>query len=117
LDIGQWLRGDDEFERLICGEDEFSILCAWHGGSWAQPILERNSVEGLMLETTWKVIRKYVTMIIIAGYRNMGIPLGFTFGAAESVELYEQHFGAFNHLFEINLSHYILESDEGSALC
>jgi hypothetical protein len=70
-----------------------------------------------MLDTSWKVIRKYATTTIMSVYRNVWIPLGFTFGAAETVELYEQHFGAFNCLFGINLSHYILESDQGSALC
>jgi hypothetical protein len=58
LDIGQWLRGDDEFERLIHGEDEFSILHGWYVSPWTQSILKRNSVDGLMLDTTWKVIRK-----------------------------------------------------------
>jgi hypothetical protein len=47
----------------------------------------------------------------------VGVPLGFAFGAAETVELSEQHFGAFNHLFGIDLSHYILESDQYLALC
>jgi hypothetical protein len=95
LDFGQWLRGDDEFERLIRGEDEFSILRGWYVSPWAQSILEKKSVDGLMLDTTFKVIRKDVTTIITAVYRNVAIPLGFAFGAAETVELYEQHFGAF----------------------
>jgi hypothetical protein len=111
------LRGDDEFERLIRGEDGFSILRGWHMSPWAQSILERNSVDGLMLDTTWRIIRKSVTRVIMAVYRNMGAPLGFAFGAAETVELYEQHFAALNHLFGIDLSHYNLESDQGSALC
>jgi hypothetical protein len=70
-----------------------------------------------MLDTTRNVIRKYATTIIMALYRNVGVPLGFAFGAVETVELYEQHFGAFIHLFGIDLSHYIIESDQGSALC
>jgi E3 ubiquitin-protein ligase DOA10 len=69
-----------------------------------------------MLDTTWRIIRKSVTTVIMAVYRNMGAPLGFAFGAAETVELYEQHFAALNHLFGINLNHYNLESDQGSAL-
>jgi hypothetical protein len=52
LDIEQWLRGDREFERLICGEGEFSVLRGWYVSPWAQSILERNSVDGLMLDTT-----------------------------------------------------------------
>jgi hypothetical protein len=70
-----------------------------------------------MLDTTWKVIRKSVTTIIIAVYRIVGVPLRFAFGDPETVELYEQHFGASNHLTGIDHSHYILELDQGSALC
>jgi hypothetical protein len=73
-------------------------------------------VDGLVLDTTWKVIRKCVTTIIMAVDRNVKVPLGFTFGAAETVEFYEQHFGVFNGLFGIEASHYILRSDHGSAL-
>jgi hypothetical protein len=68
-------------------------------------------VDGLMLAKTWKVIRTYVTTVTMAVYRNVGLPLGFAFGAAETMEFYEQHFTAFNHLFGIYLRHYILELD------
>jgi hypothetical protein len=62
-------------------------------------------------------LQRLVTTIIMAVYRNMAVSLGFTFGAAETVGLYEQHFGAFNALVGIDLSYCILESDQGSALC
>jgi hypothetical protein len=117
LDIGQWLQGDDEFDRLIRSENEFLIVRGRYVSAWAQSIFERNSVDGLVLDTTWKVIRKYVTTIMMAVYRNVEDPLRFAFGAAETIELYEQHFGAFSHLFGIDFSHYILKSDQGSALC
>jgi hypothetical protein len=58
LNIGQFLRGDDESERLIRGEDEFSVLRGWYVSPWTQSILDRNSMDGLMLDMTWKVIRK-----------------------------------------------------------
>jgi hypothetical protein len=49
-------------------------------------------------------------------FRNAGIPLGFTFGVAETAELYEQHYAAFRELFDLDLSTYVLESDQGAAL-
>jgi hypothetical protein len=42
-----------------------------------------------MLDMTWHVLRQYVTAIIMAAYCNVSVPLGFVFGAAEVVELYE----------------------------
>jgi hypothetical protein len=46
-------------------------------------------MDGLMLDTTWEIIRKDVTTIIMAVCRNVGFPLGFAFGAAETVQLYD----------------------------
>jgi hypothetical protein len=70
-----------------------------------------------MLDTTWRVLRQYVTAILMAVYRNVGIPHGFAFAVAETVELYQEHYTAFERLFTIDLRRYILESDQGSALC
>jgi hypothetical protein len=52
----------------------------------------------------------------MAVYRNVAVPLGFAFGVAETVELYDQYYGAFAQLFCIELQKYILDLDQGSAL-
>jgi hypothetical protein len=74
------------------------------------------SIDGLMLDTTWHVLRQYVTSLLMAVYRNVAVPLGFTFGVAETVDLYNQHYGAFAQLFGFELQKYILKSDQGSTL-
>jgi hypothetical protein len=79
--------------------------------------LEGNNVQALMLDTKWKVIRKCATVIIMAVYRNVGIPLEFAFGAVETKELDEQYCAALMRLFAIDLSRLILESGQASALC
>jgi hypothetical protein len=68
-------------------------------------------VDELMFDMTWKVIRKYVTAIVMAVYRNVRIPLPFAFGLAEAIELYEQHDGAFMDLVGIDPSRDILDTD------
>jgi hypothetical protein len=78
------------------------------------------SIDGLMLDTTWHVLGQYVTSLLMAVYRNVAVPLGFAFGVAETVDLYNQHYGAFAQLFGIELQKYIMESDQYStvsALC
>jgi hypothetical protein len=55
--------------------------------------------------------------LVMAVYCNVGIPLGFSFGVAETVELYQQQCPAFADLFVIDLRQYVVESDQGSALC
>jgi hypothetical protein len=74
------------------------------------------SIDGLMLDTTWHVLRQFVTSLLMAVYRNVAVPLGFAFGVAETVDVYDEHSGAFTQLFGIELQKHILESDQGSAL-
>jgi hypothetical protein len=74
-------------------------------------------MDRLMLNTTWNVIRKHVATIIMVIDPNVRVPLRFAFGAAETMGLFEQRFEAFTHRFGIDLNHYILESDQVSALC
>jgi hypothetical protein len=46
---------------------------------------------------------------------NVGVPLGFSIGVAENMELYQQQYTAFAELFAIDLRQYAVESNQGSA--
>jgi hypothetical protein len=52
----------------------------------------------------------------MAVYCDVGVRLGFSFGIAETVELYQQQYTTFAELFAIDLRQYVVESDQGSAL-
>lgn len=47
---------------------------------------------------------------------NVGIPIAMSFGPAETIELYEIFFKTFKTLFDVNLSDFIIESDQGGEL-
>jgi hypothetical protein len=81
----------------------------------AQSISQLNTTDGLMLDTTWYVLRQCVASLLMAVYGNVAVPIGFAFGVAETVDLYNQQYGVFAQLFGIELQKYILESDQGSA--
>ena len=84
---------------------------------FAKSILQSgDTVKGILLDTTWKVMPMYVTSIIMAATMNIGIPLGFAFGSGEDKKLYEKHFEAFSQQTGINLARFVIESDQGSAL-
>jgi hypothetical protein len=68
-----------------------------------------------MLDTTWMVMRQYVTSILIAVSRNTATALAYAFGPAETVNQYNLIFTAFSQ-YGISLSTFILESDQGSSL-
>jgi hypothetical protein len=68
-----------------------------------------------MLDTTWTVMRQCVTSIPVAVSRNTAIALAFRFGPAETVDQYNLILTAFSR-YGIDLSTFILESDQGSSL-
>lgn len=115
LDLGPHLHGDS-FEVVDRAGQSFSILRGIYVSPWARSILANNAIDGLMLDTTWRILRQYVTAILMAVVCNVGIPLGFAFGASETTELYEAHYNCFRDLFGIDLGTYVLESDQGAAL-
>lgn len=91
------------------------------GGVYISPfaksiLMSGDIIKGLLLDTTWKVMPMYVTSIIMASTMNIGIPIGLAFGSCEDKSLYERHFKAFSEQCGIELSKFVIESDQGSAL-
>lgn len=91
------------------------------GGVYISPLAKSilqagDTIKGILLDTTWRVMPMYVTSIIMGASMNIGIPLGFSFGSTEDKKLYEKHFAAFEEQTGINLAKFTIESDQGSAL-
>jgi hypothetical protein len=66
-----------------------------------------------MMHAIWSVIRDYVTAMIIAVSRNTAIPLALPFGSIEDSDLYEMFWSMFSTQFGIELSSFVLVSDQG----
>jgi hypothetical protein len=69
-----------------------------------------------MMDTTGSIMRQYVTVTMIAISHNMAMPLAFSFGPVEGAEIYDTFYKCFIELFDIDLSRFTLESDQGSGL-
>jgi hypothetical protein len=41
-----------------------------------------NTIDGLMLDTTWHVLTQYVTSLLMLVYEKVAAPLGFAFGVS-----------------------------------
>jgi hypothetical protein len=108
----------DRMERWIVDGQEYSIMAGSYIHDLAPHIIRnilQNQIDGLMLDTTWDVMRQYVAAIMVAISRNTAIALGFAFGPAETIELYEQFYTEFAK-HGIDLSDYVFEADQGPAL-
>jgi hypothetical protein len=102
LETSKQVHGDN-FETVLRDSETYSILGGWYLSPWSRSILEDNAIDGLILDTTWHVLRQYVTALIMAVYCKVGVPLGFSFGVAETVELYQQQYTSFAEVFAIDL--------------
>jgi hypothetical protein len=103
LELGRRIPGE-RFEVVVRGGEEYSILRGCYVSPWGRSILQDNEIDGLVLDTTWHVLRQQVTAIIMGAYCNVGVPLAFAFGVAETRELSEHRYTAFAELFGIDLS-------------
>jgi hypothetical protein len=68
------------------------------------------------MDTRWRVIRLYVGSILTVVIAAVGIPIALSFGLAEDTSLYDAFYTTLKSLFDIHLSTFIIESDQGSAL-
>ena len=108
----------DSFDSIIVDGNKYSVVNGIYITPYTVSILKNNPtiLNGLMLDTTWKVMYNYVTSILVASVCNVSVPLGFSFGKSETKDEYQLLFSFFKSKLNIDLSNYIIESDQGSAL-
>ena len=85
---------------------------------FAKSIFEDNEeiADGLLMDTTWSVLQYYVTSILMVSMCNDGIPVAFSFGNSETIDLYDTFFSVMKEKIGVDLSSHIVESDKGIAL-
>ena len=110
-----------ETQRTDTGDlvnSSYYIVSGVYLSPWGKSFFEENPdlINGLMLDTTWKVMSMFVTSIVMGSAFNVGIPLGFAFGHSEDKALYVDLIETMQQQFEIDIKGNVLESDQGSAL-
>ena len=115
LDV-QECSGKRHLAKVNINDRSMYIIGGVYISPFARSVLQSKTINGLLLDTTWRVMPMYVTSIIMASTMNIGIPIGFSFGSCEDKILYERHFQSFAAQTSIDLSKFVLESDQGSAL-
>lgn len=116
--ISETSSADKECFSITRDDKDYSILSGVYISPFAKSMCIKNAeiFDGLLMDATWKTIDGYVTSILMASICNVGVPLGFAFGPAESKDLYEHFYKSFNDIIDVDLSNYVTESDGGSAL-
>jgi hypothetical protein len=107
---------DDIGREELRNERSTSIMSGYCIHPQAGSILKDNALDGLMMETTWAVMLRYVNAIRVAIKLNTVIPIAFSFGPTESHELYQEFCCTFQEKCDVDLSQYPILCDQGSAL-
>lgn len=96
----------------------YYIISGVYISPFAESIIKKNPglIQGFLLDTTWKVLPYYVTSILMASGKNVGIPLAFAFGRGETKISYETLIDVVQTQCNFSFSGLILESDQGKAL-
>jgi hypothetical protein len=109
-------QSDDNHHRINHNDFEYSVLSGVWLSALAAAALVNNKIDGLILDTTFKMIRQYHTAILLTIIHNVGLPLCFAFGPHESIDLYDHFYTTFRDELGIDLTICALLSDQGAAL-
>jgi hypothetical protein len=97
------------------GEKQWIVSGFWFHPKAVSMLTEGNEIDGIIMDTTFTVMRQDHAAILMAVSHNVGIPLALSFGYKEDVALDDSFYTAFDSL-GVNIRKYILESDQGAAL-
>ena len=105
-------------QTITIDEIDYSIVNGIYISPFTQSLFCENKdiVDGLLMDTTWSVISKYVTSILMCASHNVGVPTSFAFGGAEDKELYSLFTSFIRKQTGVDISEYNVESDQGTAL-
>jgi hypothetical protein len=118
LTVSAWRQQDHgHFEAITWEMARCSILKGCYVTPFAYSLFRdhANLVSGLPMDTTWRIIQLHVALILTIGIGNVGIPVALSSGPIKDTALSNTFYLRFRSLFNLDLSTYILESDQGSA--
>ena len=97
--------------------DDAYVYRGCYVSPFAKSIFKKSSIiDGIMLDGTFKVLKNYVTCLVMCISKNTGIPVGFSFSKIENCDLYDIVFETFLEIVGVDLSQFQIESDEGQFL-
>jgi hypothetical protein len=75
--------------------------CSIVSGFWVHPkavsvLRDGNEIDGMIMDTTFTVMRQYRTAILMAVSRQVGIPLVLSFGPKEDISLDNSFYAPFD---------------------
>ena len=73
---------------------------------------ENLQINGYILDSTWKVVSKYVTSILMASVVNPSLPIAFAFGKGETIDLFNKLLKTTSKKLNLSFKGKVMESDQ-----
>ena len=107
-----------QLDKIQIDKQQLYILSATYLSPFAQNLVQDNKINGIQLDTTWSILKNYVTSIPTLICQNVGIPIGFQIGLHEDTSIYTDFFENFENCFGFRINDYIkiAQSDQGRSL-
>ena len=107
-----------KLDKCTIDNTKYYILNGTYIVPYANQLITNPLANGLMLDTTWTILNKYVTSIPTVVIQNVGIPIGMSFALVEDSSIYNEFFFNFANVFGFEIPEFldIVESDQGKAL-
>ena len=77
-----------QLDKIQIDQQQLYILSATYLSPFAQNLVQDNKINGIQLDTTWSILKNYVTSIPTLICQNVGIPIGFQIGLHEDTSIY-----------------------------
>jgi hypothetical protein len=108
----------DHFAPITKEGERSAILKSTSVAPWASSLFRHQPpiAAGILMETTWRIIRVDVPSILTVVAGNVGIPIALNFGPMENCELYDRFSSLFESSLELDLSTNVIELDQGAGL-
>lgn len=104
-------------DKIQIETQQLYILSATYLSSLAQNLVQYTHIKGIQMDTTWSILRNYVTSIPTLICQNVGIPIGLQISLHEDTSIYTDFFENFENCFGFRIIDYInvAQRDQGKS--
>jgi hypothetical protein len=107
---------NENFEKYLYNNLLCTIIVGCYINPYGKSILSNNQVDFIVMDTTFRLLPKYVTSILYAVCFNTGIPIGVNSAQTESKKIYLIFYEAVSTYLGIDLKKFKVLSVAGKSL-
>lgn len=101
INLARHNNNNKKLDQITIDDKKYYVLRWAYITPFASSIIKDPNVNGMMLDTTWRLLQKYIVSIPTLVIKNVGVPIGFTFSLIEDTFIYKEFFDSFQNSFAL----------------